>query len=1198
MSPARAAIGDGHLTIAPQYPSAMLDHASLSLPSSLAPPNRLGAHLTAAFCGAFTDNLFRGVVAGMLMILAEQQLGKTGEGLLAGTRYGVFAGLAFLIPMVLFAPLAGALGDRLAKHHLLRWVRLLDLPVVLIGVAGLWLGSLPLLLTCLALLGTAATIFATVKYSALAELVPAERLTTANAVLQAVSTVAILFGFACAGLADQVVMDKLGLDLPPALVVLVIASLATVVGIVAAWRVPVLAPQAPTTPIRWWDLPGSLSALKGEVLTPAIGLAGFWGLGLAAHLMIAPVAHFAFGLHLLGQSALSVALAIGIVCGALTAPRLMHRAWPAGLPLAGVLIAAVALIWAGAVASAALHRPAGSEAPTAVWFGILLFIVGFGAGTWEIPLQVLIQERAPAATRNRIQAAASVLGCIAMVASSFLCLGLIWAGFDAASIIWLLGLATLACVLVSSWIWRRHLAGWAVRAACCVLWRIEVTGAEHVPATGGCLIACTHPSYADGQVLSAALPRPARYLVYQKFMDMPVVGWLLHWAGAIRVASDRPGRALIAALEAASSAAKAGEVVAIYPEGQVARAGGIAQFKTGIERIAKSAQVPIIPVLIQGTWGGLWSLAPRKRWWDWLPLPLRRVTVSIGPALPCTASAAEIRAAVIALDYQQAQRTAEHDRGTLGAGVLARAKRSPFKTAIHDLRGTMPLWKLVAVAKVALPRFGLAADERRVGVLLPPGQSGALVNLALALDGRTAVNLNHTAGEAQVRRMCDLAKVKTVISAGIYLEKIAPAGMAAAANGAKPRFPVPGRLVLLEETLPGMSTLSVLWQAVLNLFLPCAWRDRSRADDAAAIVFSSGSTGDPKGVPLTHRQILANNRGAALALDLDPGRREALLTPLPLFHSFGLSTGMWLPLSLGITIIAHPDPTDGVVLGRLAEAGKATFFIGTATFVRGWMRRIEPERFKTLRFGVVGAEKCPKELRTQFTERYRVPLLEGYGCTELGPAVAFNQPDVTAKGATETRTRDGSVGRALPGIEVFTIDPATRQRIPPDSEGLLVVRSPARMTGYLDRPELTAKAIIDNGYDTGDIGRVDADGFIFITGRLARFAKIGGEMVPLDHVEELISAAALALAGSQPADTPAHEVAVAAVPDAGRGERLVILHTGLAIDWEKAIAACTDLPPLWRPRAKDAFKIPAMPHLGTGKRDLGGVKKLAAQVTA
>lgn len=522
------------------------------------------------------------------------------------------------------------------------------------------------------------------------------------------------------------------------------------------------------------------------------------------------------------------------------------------------------------------------------------------------------------------------------------------------------------------------------------------------------------------------------------------------------------------------------------------------------------------------------------------------------------------------LTFEEAKARADRDPRTLGAAFLHHARRSPRAVAVRDFRGRMGRLKLAGAALALFPLLEVEDEEGSVGILLPPGQAGALANLSLALAGRTAVNLNHTAGEQQMERMCRLADVRTIVSAQMYLDRL---------GGPK----LPGRVLLAEDLLARMSKARVIRQMLRVMVVPAGTIDRSRPAQVAALIYSSGSTGDPKGVQLTHQQILANCDAVMDHLELFPGR-DVLATPLPLFHCFGLIPGMWLCLARGFTIAAQADPRDGAALGNLVEEAGATLIISTPTFVRGYLRRIEPSQLATLRFAVVGAERCPAELRAAFKKRYDAELLEGYGATELGPVVAIN---------TDDDPRDGSVGRPVPGVEVFTMDPDSSEILPPGETGVLVVRSPARMTGYLDRPDLTEQAFVHGGYDTGDIGRVDEDGFIHITGRLARFAKIGGEMVPLDNLES-----ALLLFMDEHYRDFAVDLALAAVHDKRRGERVVVLHTGLPCPADEAIAALSEWPALYRPRPADFYVVEAIPVLGTGKRDLGAIHRLAEQCVA
>ena len=986
------------------------------------------------------------------------------------------------------------------------------------------------------------------------ELTSAGNLSRANGWLAGLTVVAILVGTVLGGVYG--VAGAWGIA--------AVAMVLALAGLHGAWSVGELPAQAPDTPIAApWRLDQPLSALRSAsgLWSPALALAGFWSLGALAAVVLPLIAQFTYGLSAEVTPLLMLALAVGMIVGSLVAPRFMHPAFPAGLPIVGALVAG------GALALAGLH--AAGHGP--LWaFIVLLVIGGIGAGLWEVPVTVLLQERAPEARRNAVMGAVTILASIGSVGITLAAMVLTSDAFHVSSVALLggVGAITVVLALAIAWHFRVQLAGWFLGALVRSIWDLRVEGLDNLPKTGGCLVVCNHLSYADGLAVFARLPRPGRFLVYRRFTTMPVLGPCLLAAGAIPVAAEDARKALLASIDAAIAALKAGEVVLIFPEGKLTRSGTMDKFKGGLERIASRAGVPIVPAHLHGLFGTWMSRAERRD----LPRLFRRVEFRLGEPLPSSATAADARAAVVNLEVQatcaRAQRTGE----TLACRALALARRHPMATAVRDTGGALPLWKALAVARALLPHLGLAEDERRVGVLLPPGRAGTLVNLALALDGRTAVNLNHTAGDAQVARMAEIAGLKTVISAGLYLRKIGDPA-------------VPGRLVKAEEVLPRLGTVPVLLAALRNVVLPSAWNQRARPDDVAAIVFSSGSTGDPKGVQLTHRQILANCRAVAEGLDLQPFT-DVLLSPLPLFHSFGLVPGMWLGLTKGLTILAHPDPTDAKAIGELAAAGKATFTISTATFVRGWMRRIEPDQFKSLRFAVVGAEKCPPDLKVAFRERYGAELLEGYGCTELAPTVAVNLLTIRRDGEVEERNREGSVGRPLPGMGVVTIDPESQAELPRGTEGLLVIRSPSRMLGYLGRDDLTAKAFVAGGYNTGDIGRVDEDGYIFITGRLARFAKIGGEMVPLDRVEGVIQAHAVTI-------SPECEIALAAVPDEGRGERLVLLTVGWTGTTDQLLASLDTSPALWRPKPRDIRAVDAIPKLGTGKRDLAGLKRLA-----
>ena len=465
-------------------------------------------------------------------------------------------------------------------------------------------------------------------------------------------------------------------------------------------------------------------------------------------------------------------------------------------------------------------------------------------------------------------------------------------------------------------------------------------------------------------------------------------------------------------------------------------------------------------------------------------------------------------------------------------------------------------------------------DGASIGLLLPASVGGALANIAASFAGRVPVNLNFTAGRDAMAAAIERCGITTVLTSRTFLAK---AGIAHA----------PGMLFLedvLQQTGAGAKAATLIAARLLpapllaRLFLAPAG-----ADSLATVIFSSGSTGVPKGVMLTHRNVLANIDGANALFGL--GDDDVVLGVLPFFHSFGYTVTLWLPMVVGFAAAYHPNPTDAKTIGEMAAKYGATLLVSTPTFCSAYVRKCQPEQFATLRLAIVGAERLREPIALAFREKFGVELIEGYGCTEMAPVVAVNVPNAAGTGA-----RAGTVGRPLPGISAKVVDPETGEGPLVGKEGLLLVTGPNQMRGYLGEPELTREAQRHGWYVTGDIATIDADGFIRITDRLSRFSKIAGEMVPHMKVEEQL----------QTLLQDPHTCVVTAVPDAAKGERLVALYTDPDLPaqevWER-LCRC-DLPKLWIPKREDLHIVEAIPTLGTGKVDLRAVRQAAAERSA
>jgi acyl-[acyl-carrier-protein]-phospholipid O-acyltransferase/long-chain-fatty-acid--[acyl-carrier-protein] ligase len=469
-----------------------------------------------------------------------------------------------------------------------------------------------------------------------------------------------------------------------------------------------------------------------------------------------------------------------------------------------------------------------------------------------------------------------------------------------------------------------------------------------------------------------------------------------------------------------------------------------------------------------------------------------------------------------------------------------------------------------------------------VGVLLPTSVPAALVNVALTMLGKCPVNLNFTASREAQQRALEKCGIRHVISSRQFLGKL---GLEVAPNQ-----------VLLEDLAPRVTWWDRTFALATFCLLPHRLLRRLYREDrrrtvhsVATVMFSSGSTGDPKGAMLSHANLHANIEGLYQTLDLRASDR--LLGVLPFFHSFGLTGTLWLPLTSGLGVVYHPNPLDFKAVGDLAGRYRPTMFAATPTFLMGYLRKCEREQFASLRYVVAGAEKLKERLAQAFQEKFGIEPLEGYGCTELSPIVAVNRPDFVSPQLRQKGVKPGTIGQPLPGIAVRLVDPDTWEALPPGRDGLLLVKGANVMLGYIGDEARTREVIRDGWYVTGDLASVDTDGFITIRDRLSRFSKIGGEMVPHVRIEEDIHAV-LGVKGEQ-------VCVVTAVPDEKKGEALAVLYRGeLEVAAVRAGLAERGTPNLWIPKPDYFFRVDEIPVLGTGKVDLRRIKALAAERVA
>ena len=677
--------------------------------------------------------------------------------------------------------------------------------------------------------------------------------------------------------------------------------------------------------------------------------------------------------------------------------------------------------------------------------------------------------------------------------------------------------------------------------------------------------------------------------MYRRYYEVPIARWFFKAMGVIPISDADGPRAMLRSLDAAREQLKAGELVCIFAEGEITRHGQMLRFKKGFERIASGLDVPIIPVHLDRVWGSIFSFEGGKVLFKWprrIPYP---VTVSFGRPMPSSANAHEIRQAILELGPEAFGRRLK-GLSPLPIAFLRAAKRHPFRLALADssdarmncLSAFAKAWALGRALDAALPAGSSGEPgEKTAGLLLPPSAAGALANIGLALHGRVAVNLNYTASRDIVLACADRAGIGKIVVSKKLMEKLG--------------WDIGERAVYIEDIAGGIPKITALLAGLALLVLPAplvelllAPKARGSIDRLATVIFTSGSTGIPKGVMFTHANILSNVYGMAQVYQVR--KDDRILGVLPFFHSFGYTVTLWFPLLSGIAAVYHFNPLDARTIAKLAKGFRATFLLGTPTFLTTYLRRVEPESFATLRLVVVGAEKLREDISKAFEERFGIAPLEGYGCTELSPVTAVNIPDITWPGVRQRGTKLGSVGQPLPGVLAAVVDPDSRAPKGEGEPGLLLIKGLNVMAGYLADPAKSAEAVQDGYYVTGDIAALDADGFLTITDRLSRFSKIAGEMVP--HIK--IEAKLHELAGRIE-----QTFIVTAVPDEKRGERLVVLVKDYeALDDLYRRLQESDLPKLWIPDRASFYEVKEFPLLGSGKLDLQKLKVVARELAA
>ncbi|WP_052571287.1 AMP-binding protein [Endomicrobium proavitum] len=735
--------------------------------------------------------------------------------------------------------------------------------------------------------------------------------------------------------------------------------------------------------------------------------------------------------------------------------------------------------------------------------------------------------------------------------------------------------AFLACIIFNP-IFVMHAVIWCLNHT---VYKIKTVDHQNIPLTGGGLLVSNSVSYIDHIIIFSAIKRPVKFFVGKEFRENPFLQPFLDSTNSIPI--DYNPKTIGTALNQARRSIQNGELVCIFAEGELTKTGHMLPFKRGFEFIMRDLSAPIIPIHLDRIWGSTFSFVNGKLKWRFpkvIPYP---ITVSVGKPMPASAQAYQVRLAVQELSADAFKLRGDSQK-KLHIGFINEMRRHPFKFLYGDLNSKLSFIKVFTAAAAMSRRLGTSKENgEMIGVILPTTIAGCIVNIAALFAGKIPVNLNFTSSKETLESCVAQCGIKQIVTSRAFVDKL--------------NFHDLDRMsVFVEDISKEIKTTEKFKILVSALIFPAkilikkyVKGDTKNIDDLLTVVFSSGSEGEPKGIMLTHQNIVSNIEAAYKIVNLSGA--DVVAGILPLFHSFGYTVSVWLCAYYGIGAALHTSSMEAQKIGELVEKYKCTLLVSTPTFLNSYARKCTKEQFASLRIVVAGAEKLQKSVSKTFYEKFQKEIYEGYGATELSPIVSVGTPsyiDLKTK-KIHNGNKFGTVGHPMPGVAAKIVDPETFELMPFGREGMLLIKGPNVMKGYLNDPVKTAQVIKDGWYITGDIAAIDEEGFIAITDRLSRFSKIGGEMVPQIKVEEAIHEAS----GMQESFA-----VVTSVPDEKKGERLAVLYTGQR-DIAAIIAKLKEkkIPNLWVPKQENFYQVESFPLLGSGKVDIKQLKKTALE---
>ncbi len=1124
--------------------------------NSLITSKRFAPLFWTQFLSAFNDNFLKNALVFLILF----QLGSEDSGMLI-----TLAGAIFIAPFLFLSSLGGELADRYDKAVLAEKLKLAEIGAAVIAVLGMGLSSVPVLFTALFLFGVISALFGPIKYGILPDHLEQHELPKANAWIEAATFLAILGGTIVGGLA----FAQGG-----SIIIFGPMMMALAVGCWLCSRyIPKTGSGAPDLQIDK-NVLRSTKKLIGDLHSnsrmwrAALMVSWFWLIGALFMSILPVIVKDLLGGHEMAVTfylaVFAIAVAVGSAIAAwMSAGRIILLPAPVGTLLMGFFCFDLAFALLGA-------NPANTATSMVEFFSmnntirVAVDMAGLAiAGSFlVVPSFTALQSWAPKERRARAVAANNALNAGVMAVGGGALAGLQAAGATVPII--LIGMALMN--VAAAYFMLKFLPANAFRDFVSILFRafhrLEIEGMENIEKAGKApILALNHVSFLDGPLALTLTDEEPTFAIDADIAERWWVKPFLKLCNALPLNPAKPmaTRTLIRVVQN-------GEPLVIFPEGRITVTGGLMKVYDGAAMVADKTGSQILPIRIEGLERSFMSrLGPEHGRRSLFPkvrvkiLPPQKLEINEdlrGRKRRATAGA-ELYKVMSNLVFET---SLDVNKTILQRLIDTADYRGMGKLAVEDpLTGRLSYGKLLTGARVLACKFeGILAGETRVGVMLPNANGVVATVFGLMSAGKVPAMLNFTAGPASLVSACKTADLKTVLTSRAFVEQ--------------------GKLEPVIEALS--REVKIIWMddlretiglkdKLIGLFMRSKIRVESNIDDEAVILFTSGSEGTPKGVVLTHRNILANAAQAAARIDFTAN--DKVFNVLPVFHSFGLTAGTVLPLISGVPVYFYPTPLHYRIIPELVYASNATILFGTDTFLNGYARMAHPYDFRSVRYCFAGAEPVKPSTRATFMDRFGLRILEGYGVTETAPVISINTPMFN---------KPNTVGKLMPGMETRL------EKVPGvDEGGRLHVKGPNVMIGYLlaDNPGVL-QPLEDGWHDTGDIVDIDEDGFISIKGRAKRFAKIGGEMVSLAAVE--------ALAGDL---WPGSLTAVAAVKDAKKGEKLIMVtdRDGATRAEFLAYVKVKGAQDLMTPA--EVWAVDQVPVLGTGKVDFVGVNKMVAE---